>query len=757
MRTPLDVSITRDGITRGEVSCGGITRGEVSRDGITRAEITRDGITRDGITRDGITRDGITRDGITRDGITRHRVRRSLCLSLLLLLACGDDDAPRDATIDVATEDAAIDANPDAADGSVAIEPASPEAPIWACATGWSEITIAGARACELPAATRDCGPGRAHFVGGAGCEDVGAACPSVGDFADGVSDDAIFVRPDADGVGTRASPFGTIDDALAIAGDGDVIALSVGEHLAAAQLRGGVRLVGACAASTRLLRIPGTDFVLGLGSGRSATIEGLSIEGAEIAIGVGGEATIRGVVIESTVGAGIAVTSTGRAILDEVVVRGVRPAGTSGGMALFVDGGTVEGSRVILEDAVRSALRVTGGRVTLDDVRADALPFGTLSRGAGTWVTGGEVTLRRVDLRGATNNAAEVATGGVLRLSDVLATELQEVDPPGNFALYAQDGGTLEIDRALVRGPGWLVHVDDGTLALRDALLEGEAGGGTLYADHVGVVSFASPLSIERVVIVDTDSGVLTLGPFDFSIDPDPPSPPPEPPPPDPIAFAIDDLQLVGVGRHARFGYGVSLDVPFVGRVARVSSEALKGITLDVSGDVALEDARVIAPVAAGDADGAPSFANALVVRGGSSTLARARFEDSFEIAIDVRGAALDLRDVVVLRAQERPCAVDVCRDAPGGVGLGAYFDATVRAENLVIDGADLCGVQLAFDATIDLVGGVIRGATVGACVQVDGYDVRRVASGVRYEDNGTNVETTTHAVPEPPPPPSL
>jgi hypothetical protein len=674
----------------------------------------------------------------------------SLFAALVLSLSagCGDDDAPVDAALDVGVSDAARDAGEDAA---VFVEPTAPEDPIWVCPTGWSEVTIADARACELPPAIRDCGRGRAHFVGGAGCEDVGSPCPSAGDFAEDVGDDAIFVRPGADGVGTRAAPFGALADALAIAGDGAVIALSVGAHDAAAQLPDGVELVGACAARTFLVGVPDTDFALGLGSGRSATIRDLTIEGAEIAIGVGGEATIRGVVIESTVGAGIAVTATGRATLDEVVVRGVRPAGTSGGMALFVDGGVVEGTRVILEDAVRSALRVTNGEVSLDDVRADAIPFGTLSRGAGAWVTGGEVTLRRVDLRGATNTAVEVA-GGVLRLSDALATELVEVDPPGNFALYARDGATLELDRAFVRGPGWLVHGEDATLAVRDVVLVGEPGG-RLYAEHVGLVSFSSPFTLERALIVDTDSGVLAHGPFDFSIDPEDPPPPPA----DPIAFGIDDLRLVGVGRHVRFGYGVSLDVPFVGTIARVSSEGLKGITLDVSGEVTMEDARVMAPVAAGDVDGQPSFANALSVRSGESTLTRARFEDSYEVAIDVREGALALRDVVIVRANERPCAVDTCREAPGGVGLGAYFDATVRAENLVIDGADLCGVQLAFDAAIDLVGGAIRGATVGACVQVDGYDVRRVAGGVRYEDNGTNVETTTHAIPEPPPPPSL
>ena len=39
-----------------------------------------------------------------------------------------------------------------------------------------------------------------------------------------------------------------------------------------------------------------------------------------------------------------------------------------------------------------------------------------------------------------------------------------------------------------------------------------------------------------------------------------------------------------------------------------------------------------------------------------------------------------LALSDVTIRRARERPCAVDTCPEAPGGTGLGAYFDATVR-----------------------------------------------------------------------------
>ncbi|MEZ4253782.1 MAG: DUF1565 domain-containing protein [Polyangiales bacterium] len=677
------------------------------------------------------------------------RVSAVLVSCLAFALACGDDDTPSvgDAAVDAVSSDAGADA-------TVEVVPAEPEYPLWACPSGWISRDVVGARACDLPVTDTTCGAGRAHFVGGEGCEDVGAACPAEGErFAADLPAETIFVAPDATGDGTRANPFGTLADAFSVVTSGDVVALAAGDHEAdALQLPNGVRLVGACAARTRVLGAVGADFAFGGGGGRSATLENLTIRQAAIAVGVAGEVTLRGVVIESIVGAGLAVTSTGRLRLEDVVVRDVEPAGTSGGMALLVDGGQVDGTRVILEDALRSALRVMGGRATFDRLRAWARPFGSLSRGVGAWVTGGEVTLRHVDLRGATNTAVEVSGEGVVALSDVLANEIEEVDPPGVFALYAREGGRLTVDRAWVRGQGWLVHADDATVAVRDTILEGLPGG-RLYAENVGVVSFSSPFELERVVVTGTSSGLLANGPFDFEIDPEAPPPPPA----DPIAFAIADLHLVDVGADVRFGYGVSLDVPFVGPLARVHGERIKGIALDSSGDVAFQDLRLFAPVAGGDVDGNPSFAHGLVVRAGSATLERAIVEDTFEVAIDVRGGDLALSDVTIRRAHERPCAVDTCPEAPGGTGLGAYFDATVRAENLVVDGADLCGVQLAFDGAIDLIGGAIRGTTVGACVQVDGYDVRRLAGGVRYEDNGTNVETTSHAVPEAPPPPRL
>ena len=57
---------------------------------------------------------------------------------------------------------------------------------------------------------------------------------------------------------------------------------------------------------------------------------------------------------------------------------------------------------------------------------------------------------------------------------------------------------------------------------------------------------------------------------------------------------------------------------------------------------------------------------------------------------------------------------------------------------------------MQVAGDAALDLAEGEVRGNTIGACVQVDGYDVTRLQDRVLYEENGVNLDATTLPVPD-------
>ena len=66
-------------------------------------------------------------------------------------------------------------------------------------------------------------------------------------------------------------------------------------------------------------------------------------------------------------------------------------------------------------------------------------------------------------------------------------------------------------------------------------------------------------------------------------------------------------------------------------------------------------------------------------------------------------------------------------------------------------------CGVlvaappELAGTASLDLSEGTVSSAEIGACVQVEGYDLGRLTSGVAYTDNLANLESTSLPVPAP------
>jgi hypothetical protein len=112
--------------------------------------------------------------------------------------------------------------------------------------------------------------------------------------------------------------------------------------------------------------------------------------------------------------------------------------------------------------------------------------------------------------------------------------------------------------------------------------------------------------------------------------------------------------------------------------------------------------------------------------------------------------GAVIDMSDVRIEDTRRRACAVDTCPDEPLGIGTGAFREARITGTRFQIDASAICGLQVAIDGEIDLSAGEISGAEVGACVQVEGYDLERLTTGVLYRDNGINLDATMLPVPE-------
>ena len=110
-----------------------------------------------------------------------------------------------------------------------------------------------------------------------------------------------------------------------------------------------------------------------------------------------------------------------------------------------------------------------------------------------------------------------------------------------------------------------------------------------------------------------------------------------------------------------------------------------------------------------------------------------------------------VELSDVRVSRTTPVECGSDTCPELSAGTGLGAYAGAMLSVERFVIEEAALCGVHVALFGDLDLAGGIVSGCLIGACVQVEGYDIARLTGGVRYRDNRTQLDTTELPVPDP------
>jgi hypothetical protein len=148
-------------------------------------------------------------------------------------------------------------------------------------------------------------------------------------------------------------------------------------------------------------------------------------------------------------------------------------------------------------------------------------------------------------------------------------------------------------------------------------------------------------------------------------------------------------------------------------------------------------------------------SFGRGISVQAGATVrVARTVVERSRDLGLAAfdPGTELTATDLVIRDTREREC--ESCPGLPVGLGVSVIDPARVTISRFAISEAATCGVFLSHDAELDLSGGIVSRSPLGACVQVDGYDLARLTDDVRYEDNGANLEATTLPVPSSAPP---
>jgi len=139
-------------------------------------------------------------------------------------------------------------------------------------------------------------------------------------------------------------------------------------------------------------------------------------------------------------------------------------------------------------------------------------------------------------------------------------------------------------------------------------------------------------------------------------------------------------------------------------------------------------------------------------VQNGAALTLDRADIADARAGLLAMgAGTRIAATDIIVRDMLGAPCTDTGCPPEPEGLGVGSFAGATVEVERFVVERASLCGIQVASAGILRLRTGEVRENEIGACVQIEGYDIGTLSSDVGYRDNGTNLQTTTLPVPEP------
>jgi hypothetical protein len=120
------------------------------------------------------------------------------------------------------------------------------------------------------------------------------------------------------------------------------------------------------------------------------------------------------------------------------------------------------------------------------------------------------------------------------------------------------------------------------------------------------------------------------------------------------------------------------------------------------------------------------------------------------------VNGATLTLEDLSIRDVAVAECGT-ACPDEQGGFGVIAHlFGGRALVTRFEIGSAVLCGVVVGRDPAfpddpggeLDLANGRVFDTPLGACVQVDGYDLSRLQPGVDY-DVEVPLQATSYPLP--------
>ncbi len=668
----------------------------------------------------------------------------------LVAVACGDASVPTDAM----PPDADLDGGSEV-DIPWLDESAPPVAPpvLTPCPSGWREVTEDGTSHCDpFPEeGVADCPFGQAHFVGDPACAPVGDPCP-VGEFADGLPTDGsvIFVRAGAapGGDGSRSAPLPTLSDvAFASLASGTTVALAKGSYEGALPLRGGVRVVGACAAETILTGVDGpTQAVVTVASGGElAVLRNVSFQRTpQSAVRVeraGGGLRLHGVIIESSTVFGVGLAA-GELDAEELVVRDTREVATgTSGLGVWILGGHAEIGRAVLERNRYAAAFAEGEGTEVDihdTLLRDTRPYTSSDFAYGLYaLNGASFDVRRVSVSGNRVGVAAASAGTEVDAEDLIIRESLRGAGSNAAAIVVREAAHLSCSRVRIEDDddAGLIVATDGSATLSDVVIRDIRSFDDAEFEGVGVQVSNARIELTRGIIERTVvHGVLASDDAQATL----------------TDLRVRDISprnrdgLLGRGIAAQFGSSVTLERAIVEEASEVGLLALDEDTLISVTDVAVTDTRPRQMV--GD------FGRGIVAQGGSSIRGErvlAQRNRELSIAAMLSGS-LVLEHLVVSQTMSTRCDTGFCRETPHGHGIAA-IGGHVEVSDFLVRQSETCGVMVARDGTLNLTHGEIRDSTIGACVQVPDFDLDHLTRDVTYRDNEANLEATTLPIPEP------